>query len=46
MIWTVKRDVSLFSAIRIPNEKCKFRPIGNKESKSIQDIGGAVLFSS
>jgi hypothetical protein len=37
MMWIVKRDVGVFSAIRIRNEKCKSRPIGNKESK-IQPI--------
>ncbi len=30
----VKRDVGIFSAIRIRNEKCKSRPIGFKESKN------------
>jgi hypothetical protein len=34
MMWVVKRDVGVFSAIRIRNEKCKSRPIGNNESKS------------
>jgi hypothetical protein len=38
MMWIVKRDVSVFSAIRIWNEKCKYRPIGNKDSKN-QPIG-------
>jgi hypothetical protein len=38
----VKRDVSVFSAIRIQNEKCKCRPIGNKESKN-KPIGGKDL---
>jgi hypothetical protein len=33
-MWTVKRDVGVFSAIRIRNEKCKSQPIGNKESKN------------
>jgi hypothetical protein len=33
-MWIVKRDVGVFSAIRIRNEKCKSRPIGNKESKN------------
>jgi hypothetical protein len=36
-MWIVKQDVGVFSAIRIRNEKCKSRPIGNKESK-IQPI--------
>jgi hypothetical protein len=31
------QDVGIFSAIRIQNEKCTSRPIGNKESK-IQPI--------
>jgi hypothetical protein len=38
MMWIAKRDVGVFSAIRIWNEKCKCRPIGNKESKN-QPIG-------
>jgi hypothetical protein len=37
MMWIVKQDVGVFSAIRIRHEKCKSRPIGNKESK-IQPI--------
>jgi hypothetical protein len=37
MMWIVRRDVGVFSAIRIQNEKCKSRPIGNKENK-IQPI--------
>jgi hypothetical protein len=37
-MWIVKRDVSLLSAIRIRNEKCKCRPIENKENK-YQPIG-------
>jgi hypothetical protein len=36
-MWIVKRDVCVFSAIRIRNEKRKSRPIGNKQSK-IQPI--------
>jgi hypothetical protein len=38
MMWIVKRDVGVFSAIHIRNEKCKYRPIGNKDSKN-QPIG-------
>jgi hypothetical protein len=38
MMWIVKRDVGIFSAIHIFNEKCKCRPIGNKENKN-QPIG-------
>jgi hypothetical protein len=38
MMWIVKRDVGVFSAILIQNEKCKCRPIGNKDSKN-QPIG-------
>jgi hypothetical protein len=38
MMSIVKRDVGVFSAIRIHNEKCKSRPLGNKESKN-QPIG-------
>jgi hypothetical protein len=34
MMRTVKRDVGVFFAIRIRNENCKCRPIGNKESKN------------
>jgi hypothetical protein len=34
----VKRDVDIFSAFRIRNEKCICSPIGNKESKN-QPIG-------
>jgi hypothetical protein len=37
-MWIVKEDVSVFSAIRICNEKSKCRPIGNKENKN-QPIG-------
>ncbi len=37
MMWIVKRDVGVFSAIRIRNEKCKSRPIRKKHSK-IQPI--------
>jgi hypothetical protein len=33
-MWIEKRDVGVFSAIRIRNEKCKSRPIGNNESKN------------
>ncbi len=33
-MWIVKRDVGVFSAIRIRNEKFKSRPIGNKKSKN------------
>ncbi len=33
-MWIVKRDVGVFSAIRIRHEKCKSRPIGNKKSKN------------
>ncbi len=33
-MWIVKRDVAVFSAIHIRNEKYKSRPIGNKESKN------------
>ncbi len=36
-MWIVKRDVGIFSAIRIRTEKCKSRLIGNKQSK-IQPI--------
>jgi hypothetical protein len=35
---THKREVGEFSAIRIRNEKCICRPIGNKDSKN-QPIG-------
>ncbi len=38
MMWIVKRDVRLLSAIRIRNVKCKCRPIENKENK-YQPIG-------
>ncbi len=38
MMWIVKRDDGVFSAIRIRNEKCKYGPIGNKDSKN-QPIG-------
>ncbi len=38
MMWIVKGDIGVFSANRILNEKCKCRPIGNKENK-IQPIG-------
>jgi hypothetical protein len=38
MMWIAKQDAGVFSAIRICNEKCKCRPIGNKESKN-QSIG-------
>jgi hypothetical protein len=34
MMWIVKRDVGVFSAIRMHNEKCKSQSIGNKESKN------------
>ncbi len=34
MMWIVKRDVGVFSAICICDEKCISRPIGNKESKN------------
>jgi hypothetical protein len=34
MMWIVKEDVGVFSAIRIRNEKWKCRPIGNKENKN------------
>ncbi len=34
MMWIVKRDVGVFSAIRIRNEKCISRPIGIKENKN------------
>jgi hypothetical protein len=34
MMWIVKQDVGVFSAIRIQNEKCKYRPIGTKDSKN------------
>jgi hypothetical protein len=34
MMWIVKQDDSVFSAIRIRNEKCKYGPIGNKDSKN------------
>jgi hypothetical protein len=34
MMWIVKQDVGVFSAIRIRNEKCKCRPIGTKDSKN------------
>jgi hypothetical protein len=37
MMWIVKQDVGVFSALHIRNEKCKSQPIGNKESK-IQPI--------
>ncbi len=37
-MWIVKEYVSVFSAIRIHNEKCKCRPIGNEENKN-QPIG-------
>jgi hypothetical protein len=37
-MWTVKRDVGVFSAIPIRNEKCKYQPIGNEDSKN-QPIG-------
>jgi hypothetical protein len=37
-MWIVMRDIGVFSAIRIRNEKSKCRPIGNKESKN-QPIG-------
>jgi hypothetical protein len=37
-MWIVKEDVGVFSAIRIRNEKCECRPIGNKENKN-QPIG-------
>ncbi len=33
-MWIVKEDVGVFSAIPIRNEKCKCRPIGNKENKN------------
>jgi hypothetical protein len=33
-MWTVKRDVGVFSAFRIRNEKCKSQPMGNRESKN------------
>jgi hypothetical protein len=38
MMWIVKEDVGVFSAICIRNEKCKCRPRGNKENKN-QPIG-------
>jgi hypothetical protein len=38
MMWIVKEDVGVFSAIRICNEKCKCQPIGTKENKN-QPIG-------
>jgi hypothetical protein len=38
MMWIVKEDVGEFSAIRIRNEKCKCRPMRNKENKN-QPIG-------
>jgi hypothetical protein len=38
MTWIVKQDVGVFSAIRIRYEKCKCRPIRNKDSKN-QPIG-------
>jgi hypothetical protein len=38
MMWIVKEDVGVFSAIHIHNERCKCRPIGNKENKN-QPIG-------
>ncbi len=41
MMWIVKRDVGVFSAIRIRNEKHKCRPIGNKENKN-QQIGDKI----
>ncbi len=34
-MWIVKEDVGVFSALRIRNEKCKCRPIGNKENKNL-----------
>jgi hypothetical protein len=34
MMWIVKQDVGVFSAICICNEKCKSRPKGSKESKN------------
>jgi hypothetical protein len=34
MMWIVKRDDGVFSAICIRNEKCKYGPIGNKDSKN------------
>jgi hypothetical protein len=37
-MWIVKRNVGVFSAIRIQNEKCKCRPIRKKESKN-QSMG-------
>ncbi len=37
-MWIVKRDVGVFSAFRIRNEKRKCRPIGNKGNKN-QQIG-------
>jgi hypothetical protein len=33
-MWIVKQDVSVFSVFHIRNEKCKFRPIGNKKNKN------------
>jgi hypothetical protein len=38
MMWIVKEDVGVFSAIRIRNEKYKCRPKGTKENKN-QPIG-------
>jgi hypothetical protein len=37
-MWIIKRYVGVFSAIGIQNEKCKCRPVGNKDGK-IQPIG-------
>ncbi len=34
MMWIVKEDVGVFSAIHIRNEKFKCQPIGNKENKN------------
>jgi hypothetical protein len=34
MLWIAKRYVGVFSAIGIQKEKCKRRPIGNKDSKN------------
>jgi hypothetical protein len=38
MMWIVKEDVGVFSAICICNEKWKCQTIGNKENKN-QPIG-------
>jgi hypothetical protein len=38
MMWIVRRDFGVFSAIRIQNEKYKYPPMGNKDSKN-QPIG-------